>query len=181
MPAPINVGSSYQAKSGGLTLGASAASSSIPLDVEGIGFLRGLIVNGAFQYVDSGAIAGTDSGKVLTSDADGNASWQTAGGGSSGASNSGWITIDSSSTVSSDHVVWPATTTHDPTTMCTSAGYKNYTGLCRVYNAPTIGNFYGPGVFNSLQGGGGSYTEFSCQAGNGYWVGSTTAQILCTN
>lgn len=83
--APINVGSSYQAKSGGLALGTSTVQSSM-LDVEGIGYLQSLILGknsgSTFQYLDGNQAAG----KVLTSDASGNASWATppAGGSSNG-------------------------------------------------------------------------------------------------
>ena len=78
--APINVSSSYQAKVGGITLGSSVASTSIPLDVEGVGYAQALIVGKniakTFQYLDGNQGAG----KVLTSDASGNASWQAGGG-----------------------------------------------------------------------------------------------------
>lgn len=74
--APINVGSSDQAKAGGLALGTSTPQAA-PLDVEGIGYLRGLIVGSgagaALQYLDGNQSAG----KVLTSDASGNATWQS--------------------------------------------------------------------------------------------------------
>ena len=82
--APINVGTSAQAKNGSLSLGTSVATTSVSLDVEGkLSWLTGLIDNGPFQLIDVGALAGQDNGKVLTSDANGNASWQ-AGGGSGG-------------------------------------------------------------------------------------------------
>jgi hypothetical protein len=70
--APINVGSGAQTKAGGLNLlGQGLVSGSSTLDVEGVGFLKGLIVNGAFQYLDGNQ----GLGKVLTSNANGNASW----------------------------------------------------------------------------------------------------------
>ena len=85
--APINVGTSAQAKNGSLSLGTSVATTSVSLDVEGkLSWLTGLIDNGPFQLIDAGALAGQDNGKVLTSDANGNASWQ-AGGGSSAVNN----------------------------------------------------------------------------------------------
>jgi len=55
-PAPINVGSSSQIKGGGLSLGS-------------------LIVSGGVQLT-----SGAGAGKVLTSDASGNVSWQAASG-----------------------------------------------------------------------------------------------------
>jgi len=79
--APINVGLNYQTKAGGFSLlGQNVATGSSTLDVEGVSFLRGLIINGVFQYVN-GTVA---SGSVMTSDANGNASWQAGGSGSSG-------------------------------------------------------------------------------------------------
>jgi hypothetical protein len=73
--APINVGSSYQSKAGGLALGTTTSQASM-LDVEGIGYLQSLILGknsgSTFQYLDGNQAAG----KVLTSDANGNASWQ---------------------------------------------------------------------------------------------------------
>ena len=68
------------------------------LDVEGkLSWLTGLIDNGPFQLIDAGALAGQDNGKVLTSDANGNASWQ-AGGGSGGLGFSHFQVFDSSGT-----------------------------------------------------------------------------------
>lgn len=94
VPAPVNVGDSYQAKSGGLTLGASVASSSIPLDVEGIGYIQALILGkdsgSTFQYLDGNEGAG----KVLTSDASGNATWQ-----SSAAASGGIVLLDNPPTL----------------------------------------------------------------------------------
>ena len=72
--APINVGSSNQAKIGSLTIGTSTVQSS-PLDVEGLGYIQALIVGKntakTFQYVDGNQA----KGKVLESDAAGSASW----------------------------------------------------------------------------------------------------------
>jgi hypothetical protein len=80
--APINVGTSAQAKNGSLSLGTSVATTSIPFDVEGIGYLQALILGknsgSNFQYLDGNQAAG----KVLTSDANGNASWAPSGSGS---------------------------------------------------------------------------------------------------
>jgi hypothetical protein len=91
-PAPINVGTSPQAKNGSLSLGTSVATSTIPLDVEGIGYLQALIVGKnvakTFQYLDGNQ----GPGKVLTSDANGNASWQ-AGAGSSSSANISYISL----------------------------------------------------------------------------------------
>ena len=80
--APINVGTSAQAKNGSLSIGTSVATTSVSLDVEGkLSWLTGLIDNGPFQLIDAGALAGTDANKVLTSDASGNARWATPSGG----------------------------------------------------------------------------------------------------
>jgi hypothetical protein len=88
--APINAGSSAQAKSGNLSVGKSTTPlTGLTLDINGVIGSVGLVATNnitlgsvsspaTFQYVDSHQAVG----KVLTSDANGNASWQT--GASSG-------------------------------------------------------------------------------------------------
>ena len=75
VPAPINVGNSIQTKLGSLVLNAATPiQNAVGLTVSGTS-----IFNGSLQIMD-----GTQGdGKVLTSDASGNASWATGGGSSS--------------------------------------------------------------------------------------------------
>ncbi|MEK7574907.1 MAG: hypothetical protein AAB511_01620 [Patescibacteria group bacterium] len=79
--APINTGSIAQTKLGQLLLApATLPAGQAAFDVSGIASVNGLLVNGVV------AIAGGNpgTGKVLTSDADGFASWQSPTGGSGG-------------------------------------------------------------------------------------------------
>lgn len=90
VPAPINVGSSAQAKIGFLSLGTNT-SPIVPLNVNGASNFTGLAqFNNSFRIpVNAG------SGKVLTSDASGVASWQNASGSSNNFQvyDSGWTPI----------------------------------------------------------------------------------------
>ena len=81
--APINVGASNQAKVGTLSIGTSIPSA-WKLDVEGGGYLQALVVGTnipkTFQYLDGNQ----GDNKVLTSYANGDASWKAPSGGSTG-------------------------------------------------------------------------------------------------
>jgi len=70
LPAPINVGSTGQSKEGYLAIGTSTAPS-YPLDVAG-----------TIQATGFKLLTGAGADKILTSDASGVASWQTAAAGS---------------------------------------------------------------------------------------------------
>jgi len=80
--APINVGANNQAKVGSLTIGSSTALSS-PLDVEGVGYMKGLILGQsagyALTYLDGNE---TQTGWVLTNAGSGHATWRAVTGGS---------------------------------------------------------------------------------------------------
>ena len=78
--APINVSSTSQAKAGFLSIGTTTPPSTNYLDVEGAAYIQGLVLgqNGgpALQILDGHQASGT----VLTSDANGKATWQSPGG-----------------------------------------------------------------------------------------------------
>ena len=77
-PAPINVGSSEQTKIGTLKVGVVGDAFGSILNSSGV-TLRGLLVNGGAQFNSTIIIpANKGSNKVLTSDSNGNATWQAS-------------------------------------------------------------------------------------------------------
>jgi len=154
VPAPINVGSGSQIKLGGLSvLGQGVASGSSTLDVEGVGYIRGLVLgsnNGsALQILDGNQ--GTD--KVLTSDANGNARWSALGGGSSGTCNE------------TPTAVVPSTTYHNTTgtklaVVVSGNAVDAYISASPSFVAPVVSSTDGnsftfivpPGYYYSLDG-----------------------------
>ncbi|OHA17342.1 MAG: hypothetical protein A3C79_03425 [Candidatus Taylorbacteria bacterium RIFCSPHIGHO2_02_FULL_45_28] len=98
--APINVGTTEQRKSGPLVV-----------NFNSIGDI-GLTVLGKLKIIDAGAVAGTNNGKVLTSDANGVGTWQTPSGGTEGNNISSgpgvakaWITWSNRSILASYNIL----------------------------------------------------------------------------
>jgi hypothetical protein len=185
---PLTADATYQAKSGGLTLGSSNASSSIPLDVEGIAYMRAAILGqnsgSTFQYLDGNQA----SGKVLTSDASGNATWQTLAAASS-SSSVGWVTIDSGGVIYNAGTLspfgniagvgWNSGGPHDPQSMCVRAGYTNATGAIKDSYGGYL--YYGNVMYSGNPASGrsaGSLTNTSGPPGN-FTYATLDAQILC--
>jgi len=77
VPAPINVGLINQTKSGGITAGSLASSGVLLVGTNAV--VNNILTVGSLKMA-----AGAGSNKVLTSDANGNATWQTPTGGGAG-------------------------------------------------------------------------------------------------
>lgn len=153
--APINAGSSAQAKLGVLSLGkATTPTTGSTLDVNGIGLFQGLITS-AFQLT-----TGAGAGKVLTSDANGVGSWTaTSSLGLSGG-------INSSASVSNVQVYsTPGTYTWTVPTGVTKFRVKAWGA--GGGSAPSCGGGAGgANTCNPTGGGAGGYSEGFIQVTN---------------
>jgi len=172
--APINVSSSAQAKAGGLSVGTTTLPSGYSFGVTGGASIDALLTQ-AFTLAN-----GTQgAGKVLTSDANGVGTWQTA---TSSSSSMGWVDLDSGYVYwASGMYVWPSTNVdHSPEATCIRAGYSHAMGPGRatVSTWGTTTTQYG--LATSRNNGDGKGTEFTMLnvtnfiSGNG-WI----MQVLC--
>ena len=142
--------------------------------------LTGTLVSGGFQLLTGLALTGNASGTVLTSDANGNASWQVAGGGVGGSFGPGyaWKNMTASS-------IGCTGSRSLSTTVCTnSSAYpimvtvktqkSQCVGCDIVINGVAAGyayaSAYEDGSFNSIVPPGATYTVGAGQGTVYYWA-----------